>query len=206
MKSCEIKCQTIAIMNGDCFVEMNENSGKARLDIYHAEKNLDLLLKKKEILEHINGVSVRITEKVDTRLLKNGSVRKGYRLQTNFSRYFYKLQVAPFKYIAKQLVKPEALALMWQDDGTLCIDKEGYFSTATLATDDWTTNRVEELRKAWNNAYGWCPVKMDYKCRDKMYLRLRLVKNEMEKLSDIIRNYIVESMQYKIITFKTLES
>lgn len=193
-------------MNGDCFVEMNENSGKARLDIYHTEKNLDLLLKKKEILEHINGVSVRITEKVDTRLLKNGSVRKGYRLRTNFSRYFYKLQVAPFKYIAKQLVKPEALALMWQDDGTLCIKKEGYFSTATLATDDWTTNRVEELRKAWNNAYGWCPVKMDYKCRDKMYLRLRLVKNEMEKLSDIIRNYIVESMQYKIITFKTLES
>ena len=65
---------------------------------------------------------------------------------------------------------------MWQDDGTLCIDKNGYFSTATLATDDWSNQKVEELRKAWNNAYGWCPVKMDYKCRDKMYLRLRLIK------------------------------
>lgn len=206
MKSCEIKCQTIAIMYGDCYVDVNENSGKARLDIYHSEKNLDLLLKKKEILEKINGVSVRITEKIDKRPLKNGSVRKGYRLQTNFSRYFYKLQVAPFKYIAKQLVKPEALALMWQDDGTLCIDRDGYFSTATLATDDWSIQKLEELRKAWNNAYGWCPAKMDYKCRDKMYLRLRLIKNEMEKLSDIIRNYIVKSMQYKIITFKTLGS
>lgn len=206
MKSCEIKSQTIAIMNGDCYVDVNENSGKARLDIYHSDKNLDLLLKKKEILEKINGVTVRITEKIDNRPLKSGNVRKGYRLQTNYSRYFYKLNTAPFKYIAKQIVKPEALALLWQDDGTLCIDKQGYFSTATLAIDDWSNERVKELLKAWNNHYGWCPVKMDYKCRDKVYLRLRLIKNEMEKLSNIIRNYVVESMKYKLITFKTLGS
>lgn len=206
MKSCEIKSQVIAIMSGDCFVDVNHNSGKARLDIYHNCKNKDLLEKKKEILEMVNGVSVSIKEKTDTRELKNGGVREGFRLQTNFSRYFYKLYVAPFKYLAKQLVKPEALALLWQDDGTICWDKQGYFSTATLAIDDWESWKVDELRKHWNNAYGWCPVKMDYKCRGKMYLRLRLIKSDMVKLSDVIRNHVVPSMEYKTITFKTLES
>lgn len=204
MKSCEIKSQTIAIMFGDCHVDVNENSGKARLDIYHSEKNLDLLEKKKEVLEKINGVTTRITEKIDSRPLKRGGTRKGYRLQTNFSRYFFKLWTAPFKYIAKQLVKPEALAILWQDDGTICWKKEGRFSTATLATDDWEEWKVQELRKAWNNSFGWSPVKMDYKCRGKNYIRLRLVKEQAEKLSNVIRNHVVESMKYKIITFKTL--
>lgn len=199
MKSCEMKSQTIAIMFGDCHVDVNDNSGKARLDIYHTEKNFDLLLKKKEILERINGVKVSIKEKVDKRPLAGGGVRKGYRLQTNFSRYFYKLWVSPFKYIAKQLVKPEALAIMWQDDGTVCWSKKGYFSTATLATDDWEEYRVDELRKAWNKAYGWCPAKMDYKCRGVNYIRLRLVKNQVEKLSSVIRNHIVDSMKYKLV-------
>lgn len=205
MKSCEIKCQVIAMMHGDCYTDVNHNSGKARLDIYHNEKNLDLLLKKKAILERITGVVVTVTEKIDKRPLLDGSVRKGYRLQTNFSRYFYKLKTAPFKYLAKQMVKPEALAIMWQDDGTVCW-KEGYFSTATLATNDWDGWKVDELRKEWNKQYGWCPTKMDYKCRGKTYLRLRFIKEQAEKLSDIIRNYVVESMKYKLITFKTLGS
>jgi hypothetical protein len=207
MKSCEIKSQVIAIMHGDCFTDVNYNSGKARLDIYHCEKNYDLLLKKKEILELINGVTVRITEKVDNRKLKSGLVRRGYRLQTNFSRYFFKIQAFPFKYIAKQLVKPEALAIMWQDDGTICRrSKTGMFSTATLATDGWELWKVQELRKAWNNAYGWCPAIMDYKCRGKFYIRLRLVANEAEKLTDIIHDLVVDSMKYKLMTFKTLAS
>lgn len=56
ISSSEIKQQVLAIMYGDCFVDQNQNSGKARLDIYHTEKNLDLLLKKKEILESVTGV------------------------------------------------------------------------------------------------------------------------------------------------------
>ena len=206
MKSCEIKSQVIAIMHGDCYTDVNQNSGKARLDIYHSAKNYDLLLKKKEILEQVNGVTVRITKKVDNRKLKSGLTHEGFRLQTNFSRYFFKIHNLPFKYVAKQLVKPRALAILWQDDGTICRRNKTEFSTATLATDDWEEWKVQELRKAWNRAHGWCPVKMDYKCRGKHYLRLRLVLNETEKLTTIIHEHIVDSMQYKLITFKTLAS
>lgn len=205
MNSSEIKQQVLAIMYGDCHVDQNHNSGKARLDIYHNEKNLDLLLKKKEILENVYGVKVSIVEKIDPRPLKNGCIRKGYRLKTNFTSYFYKLFTAPFKYVSKQLVKPLALAIMWQDDGTVCWDKSGNFSTATLATDDWEEWKVKELIKAWNNRYGWSPVKMDYKCRGVMYLRLRLIKGQFEDLSGTIKEHCVPSMLYKV-THKTLES
>lgn len=205
MVSSEIKQQVLAIMYGDCYVDQNHNSGKARLDIYHSEKNLDLLMKKKEILEQVNGVVVKIVEKVDNRILQSGETRKGFRLQTNFSRYFYKLYNAPFKYISKQLVKPLALSIMWQDDGTSCWSKKGNFSTATLATDDWEEWKVVELIKAWNNFYGWSPVKMDYKCRGISYIRLRLVKNQFISLIDVISEHCVPSMQYKI-TLKTLGS
>lgn len=192
-------------MYGDCYVDVNENSGKARLDIYHTKKNYDLIVKKKEILENINGVKVTIVEKSDTRPLNGGGVREGYRLQTNFSRYFYKLNAMPFKFVSKQLVKPEALALLWQDDGTVCWDKQGYFSTATLAVDDWPGWKVHALKKAWNKAYGWCPTFMPYRCRGVTYHRLRLIKSQTEMLSDVIRNHVVESMQYKLMTFNTLE-
>jgi len=46
--SSEIKRQMLAMMWGDAFVDCNHNSGKARLDIYHHETQLDLLIQKKK--------------------------------------------------------------------------------------------------------------------------------------------------------------
>ena len=201
MTSSEMKQKVLAIMFGDCHVDQNHNSGKARLDVYHQEENYDLLLYKKSILEQVNGVKVTIKGKDDFRNLKTKSHRKGYRLQTNFSRYFYKNYNAPFKFVGKQLVKPKALAILWQDDGTL-MKKGSNFSSATLAVDAWEEWRIDNFRKAWNNFYGWSPIKFNYKCRGKEYYRLRLRKQEFLMLSEQIEPYCVDSMKYKV-TLKT---
>lgn len=206
MLSSEIKSQVLAMMYGDVFVDVNENSGKARLDIYHSEPQLELLMMKKQVLESITGITTHLSEKNDPRILKNGKTRKGYRLQTNFSRYFYKLKKAPFKYVARQLVKPKALAILWSDDGTLCIHNKRYFSSALLCTDSFEIWQVEELRKSWNDAYGWCPVLVEYACRGKTYPRLRLVKAHAEALADIVTEHTVEALKYKLLPYKTLES
>ena len=192
------KNQLFAILYGDCYVDSNHNSNKSRLDIYHTEKNLDFILKKKEILESI-GVTCNLKEKIDTRPLKNGQTRKGYRLQTNFSDILYSLHSTPFEQVSKHLVTPEGLAILWQDDGTVCWHNARKFSTATLATDDWEKWKLDSLREEWYNVYGWCPKEQDYKCRGKHYLRLRLVKNQVEKLSNLIHPFVVESMRYKLI-------
>jgi len=208
--SSKIKSQALAIMWGDAFVDCNHNSGKARLDIYHSKTQLDLLLQKQEILESITGVTCVIKEKNDNRPLLNGKTREGYRLQTNFTRYIYKLEQAPFKYVAKRLVTPEALALLWASDGTLCIRQSGNyigsFASAVLCTDSWEIWQVEEFKKQWNKQYGWCPTLTNYACRGKNYPRLRLIKSQAELLSDTIIEHTVESMKYKLLPSKTLET
>jgi hypothetical protein len=207
MLSSKIKSKVLAIMYGDSFVDVNTNSGKARLDIYHSVEQFDHLMLKKGILDNITGVVTRVVEKNDSRILLSGKTREGFRLQTNFTNYFFKLKHAPFKYVAKQIVKPEALAILWADDGTLCIDrKNGNYSAAYLCTDSMEVWQVEEIRKAWNNLYGWTPALMDYKCRNKTYPRLRLIKTQAEKLSEIVWEHTTPSLRYKLLPCKTLET
>lgn len=199
MNKSEMKQIVLAIMHGDAFVDVNTNSGKARLDIYHCEEQKDYLLQKEFWLAQINGLQTHVSEKTDKRLLKSGNVRLGFRLQSSFSRYMYNLHVSPDKYKVKQLVKPQALAILWQDDGTICWDSDGNYSTAYLCTDSWERTFLNQFLIAFNNKYGWQPILMDYKCRGKTYPRLRFRKGEMIKLSNIIKSYVAPSMLYKII-------
>lgn len=200
MNKSEMKQTALAIMCGDAYVDTNLNSGKSRLDIYHSNTQKEYLEQKAVWLNSINDVDCRIVEKIDKRPLVGGNHRVGWRLQTNFSRYFYNLSVAPDKYKLKQLVKPKALAILWQDDGTISWSSKGHYSTAVLCTDSWSDEFIKGFNREFNNEYGWCPSLMYTVCRGKPYTRLRFVKNEMTKLSDIIKNYVSPCMKYKIIS------
>lgn len=199
MNKSEMKQISLAMMYGDSFVDVNFNSGKARLDTYHSDKQVSYILQKQNWLNNINDVSTVLTEKIDTRLLKSGETRKGWRLQTTFSRYLFSLFVTPDKFKIKQLVKPAALSVLWMDNGTICWDNKNYYSTAYLCTDRWDWEFVKNFLKVFNNEYGWRPTLMHYKCRDKIYPRLRFRKTEMEKLSGIIKSYVLPDLEYKIL-------
>lgn len=198
--SSEHKQAILAMMHGDAYVDVNSNSGKVRLDIYHCAEQYDYLLWKREILESVKGVTCSISEKIDNRRLKSGGTRKGYRLQTNFSRYLYNLHVSPMKFQIKQLVKPLALAVLWQDDGTLVYCSKGYYSTANLCTDAWDKGNLQQFREYFNRQYGWTMRNQDYACRGKTYPRLRMRKAEMEKFSSIVEDLICKCLKYKIIS------
>lgn len=196
MKSSEIKSQVLAMMHGGAHVDNNHASGKSRLNIYHDARQLELLELKRDILESITGVTATIR-------VKNDGTCEGYRLQTNYSRYFYKLNTAPFKYVVKQLVRPKALAILWSDDGTLCIRSNGEFSSAVLCLDAWPLWQIDMLVIAWNRQYGWSPVVTAYKDRGTTYLRLRLIKEQAVRLSDKLMSYTVPALQYKLLPCKT---
>lgn len=209
----EQKACVTAMMLGDAYVDCNDISGKARLDIYHKYDDLELLKWKKEILEDITGISANITEKIDNRLLKSGKTRQGYRLLTNFSTYLFKLYKSPFKYKAKRAINPIGLAILWMDDGTLVMRAERYgrdraikdpedrsqFSTANLCTDSWSFEECQYFINIWNKSFGWSPILQDYTCRGKTYPRLRFREDMMEKLSLIIQDYTCNCMQYKLL-------
>ena len=198
MNKSEMKQVCIAMMYGDAYLDTNQSSGKSRFDIYHSDDQKDYITYKKSLLDLV--VESSISEKIDNRFLKFGKQRKGWRLQTRFCRYLFSLKQAPTKFLVKQLVKPLALAILWQDDGTICWDKQRNYSTAYLCTDSWDEEFLKNFCREFNNLYGWCPVIMNYKCRGKNYLRLRFRKNEMVKLSNIIKSYVQPSMMYKIIS------
>lgn len=197
MNKSELKQAFLAMMYGDAYLDVNINSGKARFDIYHNAKNEDYLIWKSEIISIIADNNIK--DKIDKRKLVNGNVRVGKRLQSSFSRYFYNLSVTPEKFKIKQLVKPLALSILWQDDGTISWHGKN-FSTAVLCTDSWREDFIINFREEFNKYYGWCPTIMHASCRGSKYTRLRFKKKEMEKLSDIIKSYIVPSMKYKIIS------
>lgn len=209
----EQKSCITAMMLGDAYTDCNDISGKARLDIYHRKEDLELLEWKKEILEDVTGLTARITEKADSRELLSGSTREGYRLQTNFSSYLYKLHKAPFKYKAKRAINPIGLAILWMDDGTLVMRAKrtgrakvvldpkdrSEFSTANLCTDSWTYEECKYFIQVWNNSLGWSPILQDYTCRGKVYPRLRLRKEMSIKLSYHIQQYMCNCMEYKLL-------
>lgn len=195
----EHKQAILAMMHGDAYVDVNARSGKARLDIYHCAEQYDYLIWKKDLLESIKGITCNVVEKLDDRELKSGDTRKGYRLQTNFSRYLYNLHVTPLKFQMKQLVKPLALAVLWQDDGTLVYDAKGHYSTANLCTDAWDVDNLKQFREYFNKQYGWTMLNQDYTCRGKHYPRLRMRKKEMSLFSTIVQDHMCECLSYKII-------
>jgi len=195
----ELKQAALAMMWGDGYLEVNKNSGKARLQIYHSLKQEKYLRYKGRILEDITGTKVSYYYKEDKRKLVGGGTREGLVLQTNYTRYFYNLSVSPTVFQLKQLVKPLALSILWQDDGAVSWCKKGYFSTAKLCTDSWDREDLINFQKRWNNMYGWQPALRDQKCRGKSYNRLVFRKKEVEKLSEIIKSYVSSDLEYKLI-------
>ena len=203
----ELKSAITAMMLGDAYVEYNPMSGKARLDIYHKESNLDYLLWKKELLEQVTGIKCSITEKQDKRKLLNGSTRVGYRLLTNFSSYLASLHTAAFKMKAKRCTAPLGLAVLWQDNGTLYQAKNGgrgnvVFKFANLCTERLSDKENAEIIKAWNRAYGWSPRYAEYRRNqndETVYHRLALTKEKAILLTKILDGLLVESMRYKLL-------
>ena len=198
MTSSENKQVVLAMMFGDTYVDCNYRSGKARLDIYHCSDQYEYIMWKCGVLNSINGIRARVVEKVDNRPLKSGGVRRGYRLQTNFSRYFFKLYTSPTKFQVKQLVKPMALAVLWQDDGSLMMKhNRREYCSAQLCTDRWDLAILRDFMHQFNRAYGWTFEPMQYTMS---YIRLRMRKKEMIKFTDIVWPFTTDCMKYKLVT------
>jgi hypothetical protein len=200
LSSSEIKSCFYAIMLADSFTEVNTNSGKARLDIYHSSKNEDYMKMKTQIFMNIKTLEFSVKEKIDSRPLKNGGVRQGFRCITKFSNYIYTLHNVPFKVKVKGIINnPLALAILWQDDGTCYVNQDGVYKYANICVESWTIEQCKIFIQAWNDKFGWSPKLAFYQSRNKTYHRLSIMKSEMQQFSDHIREYVVDSMQYKIL-------
>ena len=190
-----LKSAITAMEFGDGYLDMNAMSAKARFGIYHSAEHLDYMEWKQLILQQVSNVTAQIVTKDDT--------RHGYRLQTNFHRYFYKIGVQSFKQRVKNLFTPIGLAVWWQDSGTLC-QSGGEYKYAHLSIQGYTVEEIKCIITAWNNHFGWSPKLAFYQQKNygrgtTSVHRLILRKSEAILLSEYIKDFVQDSFKYKLL-------
>lgn len=89
---------------------------------------------------------------------------------------------------------PLALAVWIQDDGTLNAG-----CNMRISTQGFTEEEQYLLRDLLRQCFNIRSKVMGYRMKGKEYHQLTLNKENTQKLSDIIRPFIVESMMYKIM-------
>jgi hypothetical protein len=177
--------------------------GDGYLDIYHSSEHLDYIMWKRGILLQVPNVTAAVTEKKDPRELKSGATRSGYRLQTTFHRYFYKIGTQSFKQRTKNLMTPVGLAVWWQDDGVLC-QSDG-FKYANLSTQGYSLEENACIIRTWNDHFGWSPKLKFYQQKNydretvNTHHRLALTKAQIVELSRVIAPFVHESFRYKLL-------
>ena len=193
----DIKKVVIACMMADSYTEVNNNSGKARLDIYHSDKQLEYIKVKKILLEKLDDVKCNLYEKKDNRILVSGGTRIGYRLQTTYSNFFYMLHMMPEDKILENIINPISLAVLWMDDGALSY-KSSYFSYAVLCSESWPIDFTKKFSGLLNNNYDIKCELMNVNLSSGIGQRVRFIKNEFDKFKNIIADYIIHELDYKI--------
>lgn len=203
LNSKELRGAVLGTMLGDTYVAYNKERTSARLDIYHKEIFSDYINEKAEVISQIGNVNVRITEKVDSRILQSGDTRKGLRLQTNFHPYFSRLGLMDTKEKISLLTN-RGLAWFWMDDGSMWWKETGGFNYAYFAMDSYDDSDVfffiDYLKS--KNIDG---VLMKYLGKGgKLYNRVTMNKENFLYFREFIRPYIVKTMLYKLLSAKEI--
>ena len=184
----------IGMVLGDACIEKT-----GRLSLGHGEKQREYLDFKADLLQNFFNV-----KKYERTINLNGKefIQVGLRTnQTPYLRQLRKVLYKPNKEInLRQLKKltPLGIALWYMDDGSLLFqrDKEGKIESrkAYLNTQGFSREEneimVNYFKDEWNIN---CKIH-----RDKNYYRLYFNSTELKKLIEIIKPFIINSMNYKI--------
>lgn len=203
----ELKGIVVGTVLGDSCLTKHPRCTNYRLQTSHTAKNRDLLEAKAKDLETLTGTKIYEHE------APNGKMAI---LTTQVHPFYTKLRERMYhdgrKTVDEHVMKaltPKGLAYWYCDDGTL--SKHEGFDTPFLCTHHF--NRVENelmARMLVKNFGLEFRVNKDRKkgfgTNDyKLYYWLRLRRKDRERFFDLIREFIPESMKYKITpTFDTV--
>lgn len=197
---------------GDCHasrrIRVNGELGNTRVQFLQGGKNIPYLYHLWEIFKKYNFCNNKkplIKEKIG----KKGNMKNKIYKYTNFSSYTFKelnwihdlwydknkKKILPPDYYLYKYIDNEALAIWIMDDGS---KKES--AGLILCTYAFSKEDVERLRnlllKKFNISSSINKIlnhnKTDY------YYHIYIYSSEMNKLRDIVKNYIIKDMMHKI--------
>ncbi len=182
----EQKSLIIGTILGDGYLRVIPRRKNAFLEVNHSVHQKDYVDWKYSVLQSIvkskpklrNGNGHRIACRFYTRCHSE---------ITDLFRYFYKdgKKVIPNNLV----INPFGLAVWYMDDGS----KSGgslYLNTQQFLEDDQI-----KLQKLLLDQFGI----VSHLNKDKEYKRIRIVKRDAKKFCNIIRQFIPQSMQYKLV-------
>lgn len=195
------KALLIGLVLGDG--HLNPRSGVC-LEITHGIKQESYIKAKTNLIAKLlNCQPPKLYHRVDARH-NEFKLSKGHK----YFKILYKwLYPNGKKYFSKRILNyltPEAIAIWWMDDGSHSVDRNKNtgrirshsFYLYTFTSLEETENIIEMFKNKFNITFG----KVKKKMKDgeyKYYLKCRT--REGRKLSDLLRKFILPSLQYKIM-------
>lgn len=176
-----------------------DNGKLKRFAVNHSDKQLDYIMYKKEVLNNfINMVRKNKPQKKRKSVAYNLTTI-GHQEFNFYHKLFYDNTKKVIRKGIENYLTPYVMAIWVMDDGhTRKYDMK-------LCTEGFTKKENEILRNAIYVRFGiGCNVS-EYNNRGKKYYILTFNKKNSLKLCDLIKPYIISSMQYKLLRSSTTE-
>lgn len=169
---------------GDGYLRIVSGRKDAHLEVNHS-------IKQKAYVDWKYSILSDVTQSPPKSRNTNGE-RIAYRFTTKQHPYltelFLKFYQNNSKIIPNMYLDPVILSVWYMDDGSRCSENDYYLNTQQFSIDDQI--RLLSMLKS-----------LDLKAnlnRDTMYHRIRFYKSSIPKLKELISEYIIPEMKYKI--------
>ena len=185
----------VGTLLGDGHMALHGRKNKScRLMIGHCEAQKDLVMWKKQVLGNfVNVVNRRVDGRDGTVMLCFNTVTHNEFAQ--FRKLFY--DSAGKKVITRDIISyvtPLSIAVWLMDDGT-----RNKNVNIRFATDGFSLAENQILQEMLYVKFDIRSKVCEYTRHDKKFYYLSLNKENSIKLSNLIRDYVIDSMKYKII-------
>lgn len=175
------------------------------LNITHSIKQKEYIDYKAKLLEELLSCKkINLYHRLDDKH-NEFTLHKMHKYFKILRKWIYKNNVKTFSKKILDLLTPEAIALWWMDDGSHGIDKHKEtgkirahsFHLYTYTTLEETENIINMFREKFD--INFYKIKHTSKNTGITSYYLKCRTKEGRKLSNLIRPYIIPSLQYKIL-------
>jgi hypothetical protein len=179
------KSVIIGTVLGDGYLRIVPGRQNAFLEINHAASQREYVMWKYDVLKGIRAGAPKVRYGHESRQAIRFHTRQSQEL-TQLRTRFYRGKV---KIIPNDLaLDPVMLAVWFMDDGSRCRESDVY-----LNTQQFNAKSQQILIQALSKLGLESALN-----KDKEYLRIRFLKSSIPRFFEIIKPYIIPSMQYKI--------
>jgi hypothetical protein len=196
------KALLLGMIIGDGYLSKNQSLIK----IVHNEKQLEYLIYKKKILENILNCKEIKIHKIKPNMYNTQcySIQKGHKYFRILRKWLYKNDKKFLTTKILNMLNIESIAMWYMDDGCLCAKKRnGKIHAYELVLNTYLSKEENEIiinyfKDKWNITFGLNKSKGLY--------RLRMGTKEARRFCNLLKDYVIPCMKYKLLEGETLNN